>query len=66
MVSLLDVYNVGFIKLVLDKRDSKLYINLFSLLSEVEDLKVQLAESERCRLKLEAQLSADGFNLQQV
>ncbi|XP_072224593.1 uncharacterized protein [Leuresthes tenuis] len=39
---------------------------LHSYRKGVEDLKVQLAESERCRLKLEAQLSADGFNLQQL
>ncbi|XP_008292033.1 myosin phosphatase Rho-interacting protein-like isoform X2 [Stegastes partitus] len=32
----------------------------------VEDLKAQLAESERCRLKLEAQLNAAGFYQQQV
>uniref|UniRef100_A0A3Q1GWZ1 PH domain-containing protein n=1 Tax=Acanthochromis polyacanthus TaxID=80966 RepID=A0A3Q1GWZ1_9TELE len=39
---------------------------LHSYRNRVEDLKAQLAESERCRLKLEAQLSAAGCYQQQL
>ncbi|KAM4531821.1 uncharacterized protein PAE49_023955 isoform 2-T2 [Odontesthes bonariensis] len=39
---------------------------LHSYRKGVEDLKVQLAESERCRLELEAQLGADGCSRQQL
>uniref|UniRef100_A0AAQ5X686 PH domain-containing protein n=1 Tax=Amphiprion ocellaris TaxID=80972 RepID=A0AAQ5X686_AMPOC len=39
---------------------------LHSYRNRVEDLKAQLAESERCKLKLEAQLSAAGFYQRQV
>ncbi|XP_041830759.1 myosin phosphatase Rho-interacting protein-like [Melanotaenia boesemani] len=39
---------------------------LQSYRKQVEELKVQLAESEHHRLKLEAQLSTDGFCQQQV
>ncbi|XP_047428451.1 myosin phosphatase Rho-interacting protein-like [Mugil cephalus] len=39
---------------------------LHSYRQAVEDLKVQLAESERCRLDLEAQISTTGFHQQQL
>uniref|UniRef100_A0A3P8TYX8 Myosin phosphatase Rho interacting protein n=1 Tax=Amphiprion percula TaxID=161767 RepID=A0A3P8TYX8_AMPPE len=39
---------------------------LHSYRNRVEDLKAQLVESERCKLKLEAQLSAAGFYQRQL